>query len=125
MTPPRDAGSDTNDAAPPPASAEETWALRLYVTDRSPRSVLAIENLQLACEQHLAEQYHIEIVDLLENPRLAAADQILAVPTLVKELPPPIRKIVGDLSDTDRLLDGLQLRPRSAGHITKGHQANT
>ena len=125
MTTPREAGGDTNDAAQPAASAGETWELRLYVTDRSRRSVLAIENLQLACEQHLAgRQYHIEIVDLPDNPRLAVADQILAVPTLVKELPPPIRKIVGDLSDTDRLLDGLQLRRRSAGHITEGHQTN-
>ena len=124
MTPPREAGGGTNDAAAPAASAGETWELRLYVTDRSRRSVLAIENLQLACEQHLAGQHHIEIVDLLENPRLAVADQILAVPTLVKELPLPIRKIVGDLSDTDRLLDGLQLRRPGAGHITRGHQTN-
>ncbi len=103
-------GADTGAGAPaPPAKA---WELRLYVTGRSPKSVRAIENLQLACEQHLAGQYHIEIVDLLENPRLAADDQILAVPTLVRKLPEPIRKIVGDLSDTDRLLVGLQLRPR-------------
>jgi circadian clock protein KaiB len=97
-----------------PAAPIDTWELRLYVTGRSPKCVRAIENLQLACEQHLAGQYHIEIVDLLENPRLAADDQILAVPTLVRKLPPPIRKIVGDLSDTDRLLVGLQLRPRKS-----------
>lgn len=109
-----------DEGAQAPARPAETWELRLYVTGRSPKSVLAIENLQLASEQYLAGQYHIEIVDLLKNPRLAADDQILAVPTLVKALPPPIRKIVGDLSDTDRLLAGLQLRPRSAGHITKG-----
>ena len=108
MTGPRNA--DTGAGAPAPTT--EHWELRLYVTGRSPNSVRAIENLQLACEQYLAGQYHIEIVDLLENPRLAADDQILAVPTLVKKLPPPIRKIVGDLSDTDRLLVGLQLRPR-------------
>ena len=108
MTGPRSA--DTGAGAPAPTT--EHWELRLYVTGRSPNSVRAIENLQLACEQYLAGQYHIEIVDLLENPRLAADDQILAVPTLVKKLPPPIRKIVGDLSDTDRLLVGLQLRPR-------------
>ena len=108
MTGPRGADTGAGASAPPAG----TWELRLYVTGRSPKSVRAIENLQLACEQHLAGQYHIEIVDLLENPRLAADDQILAVPTLVRKLPPPIRKIVGDLSDTDRLLVGLQLRSR-------------
>ncbi len=111
MTRPRGADTGAGSSAP----SAETWELRLYVTGRSPKSVRAIENLQLACEQHLAGQYHIEIVDLLENPRLAADDQILAVPTLVRKLPEPIRKIVGDLSDTDRLLVGLQLRPRKGG----------
>jgi circadian clock protein KaiB len=91
----------------------ETWDLRLYVTGRSPKCLRAIENLQSACEEHLAGRYRIEVVDLLDNPRLAADDQILAVPTVVRRLPPPMRKIVGDLSDTDRLLVGLQLRPRS------------
>ncbi len=105
--------ADTGAGASAPSA--ETYELRLYVTGRSPKSVRAIENLRLACEQYLAGQYHIEIVDLLENPRLAADDQILAVPTLVRKLPPPIRKIVGDLSDTDRLLVGLQLRPRKGG----------
>ncbi len=108
MTGPRSADTGAGALAAP----AESWELRLYVTGRSPKCLLAIENLQRACEQYLAEQYHIEIVDLLENPRLAADDQILAVPTLVRKLPPPIRKIVGDLSDTDRLLVGLQLRPR-------------
>ena len=109
MTGPRNA----DNGARAPAPTAEHWELRLYVTGRSPNSVRAIENLQLACEQYLAGQFHIEIVDLLENPRLAADVQILAVPTLVRRLPEPIRKIVGDLSDTDRLLVGLQLRPRS------------
>jgi circadian clock protein KaiB len=81
------------------------------VTDRSPKCVRAIENLQRACEEHLAGHYRIEVVDLLENPRLAVGDQILAVPTVVRKLPQPIRRIVGDLSDTDRVLVGLQLRP--------------
>ncbi len=107
MTGPRRA-----DAGPEAPDPHETWELRLYVTGRSPKCARAIENLQAACEQHLAGRYHIEVVDLLENPRLAADDQILAVPTLVRKLPPPIRKIVGDLSDTERLLVGLQLRPR-------------
>ena len=95
-----------------PAPTSETWELRLYVTGRSPSCLRAMENLRLACEQHLAGRHRIEVVDLLENPSLAADDQILAVPTLVRQYPPPIRKIVGDLSDTDRLLAGLQLRPR-------------
>jgi circadian clock protein KaiB len=94
---------------------DEAWELCLYVTDRSPKCLRAIENLRRVCEEHLAGHYRIEVVDLLENPRLAADDQILAVPTVVRKLPQPIRTIVGDLSDTDRVLVGLQLRPaRSA-----------
>ena len=108
MTRPRNADAE----AGAPASSRETWELRLYVTGRSPSSLRAIENLRLACEQHLAGRHHIEVVDLLENPRLAADEQILAAPTLVRKHPPPIRKIVGDLSDTDRLLAGLQLQPQ-------------
>jgi circadian clock protein KaiB len=95
-----------------PAPTSETWELRLYVTGRSPSCLRAIENLRLACEQHLAGRHRIEVVDLLENPSRAADDQILAAPTLVRQYPPPVRKIVGDLSDTDRLLAGLQLRTR-------------
>jgi circadian clock protein KaiB len=111
MTPPRDAGGDTNDAAQSATSAEETWELRLYVVGRSPTCACAIANLQRACQEYMPGRYHIELIDLLENPRRAAEDQIVAVPTLVKKLPPPIRKIVGDLSDTERLLVGLELRP--------------
>jgi circadian clock protein KaiB len=92
------------------AGTGEQWDLCLYVTDHSPKCLRAIENLRHACEEHLAGCYTIEIVDLLENPRRAADDQILAVPTVVRRLPPPIRKVVGDLSDDDRLLVGLQLR---------------
>jgi circadian clock protein KaiB len=106
---------DTHDAPGADAGADETWELRLYVTGRSPKCLRAIANLRRACEEHLAGHYRIEVVDLLENPRLAADDQILAVPTVVRKLPRPIRMIVGDLSDTNRLLVGLQLRPpRSA-----------
>ena len=97
------------------AGAGETWELCLYVTGRSPKCLRATENLRRVCEEHLAGRYRIEVVDLLENPRLAADDQILAVPTVVRKLPQPIRTIIGDLSDTDRVLVGLQLRPcRSA-----------
>ena len=110
---PRDTGGNTNDAAQPAAPPEETWELRLYVTGRSPAGVRALANLQRACAHWLQGRYHIEVVDLLENPRLAAEDQIVAVPTLIKTHPPPIRKIVGDLSNTDTelLLFGMQLRP--------------
>ena len=92
------------------AGTGEQWDLVLYVTDRSPKCLRAIENLRRACEKDLAGRYTIEIVDLLENPRRAADDQILAVPTVVRRLPPPVRKVVGDLSDRDRLLVGLELR---------------
>jgi circadian clock protein KaiB len=93
------------------ADSGDEWDLCLYVTDRSPKCLRAIENLRRACDEHLAGHYHIEVVDLLENPRLAAEDQILAVPTVVRRFPSPIRKLVGDLADSDRLLVGLQLRP--------------
>jgi circadian clock protein KaiB len=101
----------TDDTTGTGADSDEAWDLRLYVTDRSPKCLRATENLRRFCEEHLAGRYRIEVVDLLENPRLAADDQILAVPTVVRRLPEPIRKIVGDLSDTDRVLVGLQLRP--------------
>jgi circadian clock protein KaiB len=96
--------------------SDQVWDLCLYVTGHSPKCQRAIANLQRACEQHLAGHYQLEIVDLLENPALAVNDQILAVPTVVRRLPSPIRKIVGDLSDADRLLVGLQVRaPGSTG----------
>jgi circadian clock protein KaiB len=91
-------------------SGDESWDLRLYVTGQSPNSIRAIDNLRRTCEEHVPGRYRIQVIDLLENPRLAADDQILAVPTVVRKLPVPIRKIVGDLSDTDRLLVGLQVR---------------
>jgi len=93
------------------AGPGEQWRLRLYVTGQSPKCQQALANLRRACEEHLAGRYSIEIVDLMENPRLAAEDQILAVPTVVRKLPEPMRRIVGDLSDTERLLVGMQLLP--------------
>lgn len=92
----------------------ETWHLRLYVAGESPKSLEAFANLKRFCETHLANRYEIEVVDLLENPRLARGDEIVALPTLVRQLPAPVRKIIGDLSDTNRVLVGLQLRPGSA-----------
>ncbi len=89
----------------------ETWALRLYVAGQTPKSLTAFANLKKICEEHLAGKYTIEIIDLLENPPLAKGDQILAIPTLVRKLPEPVRKIIGDLSNTERVLVGLDLRP--------------
>jgi circadian clock protein KaiB len=94
-------------------SHEDFWELRLYVAGQSPKSVAAFANLQRLCEKHLAGKYSIEVVDLLVRPQLAAGDQILAIPTVVRKLPEPIRKIVGDLSNEERTLVGLQLRPRT------------
>ncbi len=93
------------------------WDLRLYVAGQTPRSVIALENLKRICQTHLAGKYRIEIVDLLKNPQLARGDQILAVPTLVRKLPEPVKKIIGDLSHEERVLIGLDLRPaqRKAG----------
>ena len=87
------------------------WDLRLYVAGQTPKSVAAFDNLKKVCEEHLAGHYRIEVVDLLVSPQLAAGDQIVAIPTLVRKLPEPIRKIIGDLSNTERVLVGLQLRP--------------
>ena len=86
------------------------WQLRLYVAGQTPKSVAAFANLKRICEEHLPGEFEIEVIDLTENPRLAAEDQIVAIPTLVRKLPQPIRKIIGDLSDTERTLVGLQLR---------------
>lgn len=91
--------------------APKLWQLRLYVAGQSPKSVTAFANLKRLCEEHLAGEFEIEVIDLIENPRLAKDDQIVAIPTLVRKLPAPIRKIIGDLSDTERTLVGLQLRP--------------
>jgi circadian clock protein KaiB len=88
------------------------WQLRLYVAGQTPKSLAAFSNLKKICENHLKSRYHIEVIDLLEQPQLSKGDQILAIPTLVRKLPPPVQKIVGDLSDTERVLVGLDLRPR-------------
>jgi circadian clock protein KaiB len=102
--------SDDNIVAP--TREAKAYVLRLYVAGQTPKSVLAFRNLQQICEDHLQGRYEIEIVDLLENPQLARGDQILAVPTLVRRLPEPIKKIIGDLSNTERVLVGLDLQER-------------
>jgi circadian clock protein KaiB len=94
------------------AAENAIWELRLYVAGQTSKSVTAFANLKRICDEHLAGKYTIEVVDLLESPQLAQGDQIVAIPTLVRKLPEPIRKIVGDLSNTERTLVGLQLRPR-------------
>jgi circadian clock protein KaiB len=97
-------------AAPP--SARPAYQLRLYVAGQTPKSVLAFTNLKRICEEHLAGRYEIEVIDLRQAPQLAQGDQILALPTLVRRLPEPIKKIIGDLSNTERVLVGLDLRVR-------------
>ena len=92
-------------------AAGHRWKLRLYIAGETSRSIAAVRNLQNLCKQYLPTDYRIEVIDLLKNPQLAAGDQILAVPTLVRRLPPPLKKIIGDLSNVERVLVGLDLRP--------------
>ena len=94
-------------------SKESIWELRLYVAGQTAKSLLAFANLKRICEEHLGGRYQIEVVDLMKNPELAKGDQIFALPTLVRKLPEPVRKIIGDLSNTERVLVGLDLRPRA------------
>ncbi len=94
------------------ARTRATWDLRLYVAGQTSRAIKAFENLKRICEEHLAGTYTIEVIDLLKTPQLARGDQIVALPTLVRKLPVPVRKIIGDLSNTERVLVGLDLRPR-------------
>ncbi|MFN2475388.1 MAG: circadian clock KaiB family protein [Chthoniobacterales bacterium] len=90
------------------------WELRLYVADNTSKSVEAFRNLTRLCEEHVAGRYHIEVIDLVKNPQLAQGDQILAVPAVVRKLPAPMRKMIGNLADTERVLVGLDLRPHAA-----------
>ena len=89
------------------------WNLRLYVAGQTPKSIVALANLKRICDQHLNGQYKVEVIDLMENPQLAQRDQIVAIPTLVRELPTPLKRIIGDLSNTDRVLVGLDVVPQS------------
>src|SRR5580765_5369310 len=90
---------------------DKVWQLRLYVAGQTPKSLTAFSNLKKICENHLKDRYLIKVIDLVQQPQLSKGDQILAVPTLVRKLPHPVRKIIGDLSDTERVLVGLDLRP--------------
>lgn len=90
---------------------EDKWILKLYVAGNSPRSVTALNNLKRICKEHLEGKYSIEIVDLVKNPKLGKDDQIVAIPTLIRQLPPPLKKIIGDLSDSEKVLVGLNITP--------------
>ncbi len=109
---------DEDKQSPPDAGQDpdnEIWELRLYVAGQTPKSLLAFANLRKICEEHLAGKYRIEVIDLIENPTLARGDQILAIPTLVRKLPEPVKKIIGDLSNKERVLVGLDMRPVEYG----------
>ena len=94
----------------PAENSDQVYNLRLYVAGQTPKSLAAFANLKAICEEHLQNKYTIEIIDLMENPQLASGDQIVAIPTLVRKLPEPLRKIIGDLSNTERVLVGLDLK---------------
>ncbi len=102
----------TRPSSPPKRREAKVWHLRLYVAGQTPKSLVALANLKRICQEHLEGEYRIEVVDLLDRPQLAAGDQIIAVPTLVRNLPPPLRRIIGDLSNEDRVLVGLDIKPR-------------
>ena len=101
----------------PARARSDKWVLRLYVAGQTPKAVTALNNLRLICEEQLHGKYHIKVIDLLENPQLARDNQILAVPTLVRQLPLPVRNIIGDLSNTERVLVGLDLKEQGARKI--------
>jgi circadian clock protein KaiB len=94
------------------SSEKEVYLLRLYIAGQTPKSVMALANLRRICEENLDCRYHIEVIDLTKNPQLAKGDQIVAVPTLVRKLPPPMKKIIGDLSNEEKVLVGLDIKPQ-------------
>lgn len=100
--------TETSNAA---LAKKDTYVLRLYVAGQTPKSIVAFNNLKRICEEHLEGRYSIEVIDLMEHPQLASGHQILAIPTLVREIPQPLKRIIGDLSNTERVLVGLDLRP--------------
>jgi circadian clock protein KaiB len=96
---------------------KEIWELRLYIAGQTPKSILALKNITKYCQEHLSGQYTIEIIDLLKSPQLAEGDQIFAIPTLVRKFPEPLRKIIGDLSNEEKVLVGLNIRPMAANKL--------
>ena len=105
------------------AAAPPRWKLRLYVADNTSKSIAAFRNLTQLCDEYLPGRYHIEVIDLMKNPQLAQGDQILAVPTVVRKLPAPIRRIIGTLADAERVLVGLDLRPHEANPFATAPKA--
>lgn len=102
---------NTKNKAAKSSPLSEVWILKLYVAGQTPKSIAAFANLKKICDEHLVGKYRIEIIDLLTNPTLAKGDQILAIPTLVRQLPPPVKKLIGDLANTARVLVGLDIKP--------------
>ena len=102
------------ETGPPLSAADPAYVLRLYVTGQTPRSILAIDNMRKICAEHLSERYTLEVIDIYQHPEACQEQQIIAAPTLIKVLPHPLRRIIGDLSNTEKVLVGLDLRPRSA-----------
>jgi circadian clock protein KaiB len=100
-------------------SEQHKWKLRLYVAGQTPKSLAAFANLEKICDEHLKGKYEIEVIDLIKNPELADNEQILALPTLMRQLPPPVRKIIGDLSNTERVLIGLDIKTEKSNAVTK------
>ena len=105
---------------PTPEASDPAYLLRLYVTGQTPRSVLAIDNMRKICAEHLSERYTLEVIDIYQHPEACQEQQIIAAPTLIKVLPHPLRRIIGDLSNTEKVLVGLDLRPRSASSEKSG-----
>jgi len=103
---------DSREASAVTTDKPDTWELRLYVAGQTTKSVAALANLKRYCEEYLVDRYTLEVIDLLQHPQLAEGDQILAIPTLVRKVPEPIRKIIGDLSNEEKVLVGLDIRPR-------------
>ncbi|MEI6677481.1 MAG: circadian clock protein KaiB [Mariniphaga sp.] len=114
MTPKKDISETSLPKQKPDKKAKDAWILRLYVAGQTPKSITAFKNLKAICEEQLKGKYRIEVIDLIKNPQLCREDQILAVPTLVRKLPVPVRKIIGDLSNIDRVLVGLDLKGLSS-----------
>lgn len=112
MADPGDQSGASDDGADGGADGGPSYTLRLYIAGQTPKSLVAFANLRKLCEEHLAGRYRIEVIDLVAHPQLAQGDQIVAIPTLVRKLPPPLKKIIGDLSNTERVLVGLDLRPQ-------------
>jgi len=111
VAPPNGVTGQSTRAGKPPLPRSQQWNLRLYVAGQTPRSLVAFANLRRICEEHLAGRYEIEVIDLMRTPQLAQSDQIVALPTLIRKLPTPVKRIVGDLSNLEQVMVGMDLRP--------------